>query len=148
MNPTPDSPGLRQGHALGHYRSVNAYGATSGDQVQLVMRMMQGALDRLHAARGHLQRGETAAKGEALGRAVSLIDALRACLDHERGGDISSNLAALYDYMIRQITLANLQNDPAPLAEVATLLGEIREGWETLVRQRARETQASGTVRA
>jgi flagellar secretion chaperone FliS len=146
MNPMPNPHGL--GQALGHYRSVDAYGAAAGDQVQLVLRMMQGALDRLHAARGHLQRGETAAKGEALGRAVSLIDALRACLDHERGGDISGNLAALYDYMIRQITLANLHNDPAPLAEVAALLGEIREGWETIARQRAKEPRASGAVRA
>lgn len=135
MNPMPNAAGL--GQALGHYRSVDAYGATAGDQVQLVLRMMQGALDRIHAARGHLARGETAAKGEALGRAVSLVDALRACLDHERGGDISGNLAALYDYMIRQLTQGNLRNDPAPLAEVATLLGELRDGWETMARQRA-----------
>lgn len=143
MNPMP------YGQALGHYRSVDAYGATAGDQVQLVLRMMQGALDRIHAARGHLQRGETAAKGEALGRAVSLVDALRACLDHERGGAISGNLDALYDYMIRQLTLANLQNDPGALVEVAGLLGEIRDGWEAISRQqRQAGAQAAAAERA
>jgi len=139
---------MPNGHALSQYRSVDAYGAAAGDRVQLILRMMQGALDRIHAARGHLQRGEIAAKGETIGRAVSLVDALRASLDHERGGEISGNLAALYDYLIRQLTLANLRNDAAPLAEVAGLLGELREGWESISRQQATVTAATAMERA
>lgn len=119
---------------MNQYRTVDAYGAAAaGDRLQLIARMLQGALDRIATARGHMQRGEQAPKGEALGRAVRLIDGLRACLDHERGGDVAANLAALYEYMTRRLTEANLRNDQRPLDEVADLLDEIRSGWEQMM---------------
>lgn len=118
---------------LRQYRAVDAYGAAAaGDRLQLVLRMMQGALDRIATARGHMERGEQAPKGEALGRAVRLIDGLRSCLDAERGGEIATNLSALYDYMVRRLTEANLRNDTRALDEVADLLDEIRSGWEQI----------------
>ncbi len=118
---------------MNQYRTVDAYGAAAApDRIQLVLRMMQGALDRIATARGHMRRGEQAAKGEALGRAVRLIDGLRSCLDLQRGGEIAANLGALYDYMTRRLTEANLRNDPRGLDEVAELMEEIRGGWEQM----------------
>ena len=118
---------------LNQYRAVDAYGAAAAsDRLQLVLRMMQGALDRIATARGHMGRGEQAPKGEALGRAVRMIDGLRSCLDHERGGEIAANLGALYEYMTRRLTEANLRNDTRLLDEVADLLDEIRSGWEQM----------------
>ena len=118
---------------LNQYRTVDAYGAAAAsDRMQLVLRMMQGALDRIATAGGHMQRGEQALKGEALGRAVRMIDGLRSCLDHDRGGEIAANLAALYEYMTRRLTEGNLRNDPRPLDEVADLLEEIRSGWQQM----------------
>jgi len=118
---------------MNQYRTVDAYGAAAAsDRMQLVLRMMQGALDRIAMARGYMRRGEQGPKGEALGRAVRLIDGLRSCLDHERGGEIAANLAALYDYMTRRLTEANLRNNQRGLDEVAELLEEIRGGWEQM----------------
>lgn len=122
--PSPHNP-------LQQYRTVDAYGAAaSSDRMQLILRLLQGALDRITSARGHMQRREIALKGEALGRAVRMIDGLRACLDHNNGGDIAANLAALYEYMTRRLTEGNLRNDLHALDEVADLLEEIRSGWE------------------
>ena len=46
---------------MNQYRTVDAYGAAAaGDRVQLIARLMQGALDRIATARGHMQRGEVA----------------------------------------------------------------------------------------
>jgi flagellar protein FliS len=115
---------------LNQYRTVDAYGAAAAsDRVTLILRMMQGALDRIAAARGHMQRGESGPKGEALGRAVRLIDGLRSCLDHDKGGEIAANLSGLYEYMTRRLTEGNLRNDQRPLMEVADLLDEIRTGF-------------------
>lgn len=122
------------GNALGQYRAVNAYGAAAGDPRQLILRMMDGALDRIAAARGHMQRQETAAKGEAISRAIGIIDGLRTSLDRERGGTISGNLESLYDYMMRRLVEANLRNEIAHLDEVAALLDEIRSGWAAITR--------------
>lgn len=119
---------------MNQYRTVDAYGAAAaGDRVQLIARLMQGALDRIATARGHMQRGEVAAKCEALSKAVRMIDGLRSCLDHEKGGELSRRLEALYDYMTRRLTEANLRNEPRYLDEVADLLDEIRSGWEQMM---------------
>lgn len=127
MNPTP-------GNALGQYRAVTAYGAASGDRLQLVLRMMEGALERIVTARGHMARREVAAKGEAIGKAIGLIDGLRTSLDKDRGGAIAANLESLYDYMMRGLVEANLRDDDRKLEEVAGLLDEIRSGWEVISR--------------
>lgn len=121
-------------HALGHYRAVNAYGAANGDRLQLVLRMMDGAIERLVTARGHMTRGEVAAKGEAIGKAIGLIDGLRTALDRERGGEIAANLESLYTYMMGRLLEVNLRSDPRGLDEVAGLLEEIRSAWQALVR--------------
>jgi flagellar protein FliS len=121
-------------NALGQYRAVNAYGAANGDRLQLILRMMDGALERIVTARGHMARSEIPAKGEAIGKAIGLIDGLRTSLDKGRGGDIAANLERLYDYMMRRLVEANFRNDPRQLDEVADLLGEIRSGWEAVSR--------------
>ena len=81
---------------------------------------------------------------------MRLIDGLRSCLDHERGGEVAANLAALYEYMTRRLTEANLRNDQRPLDEVADLLDEIRGGWEQMMASpglRAVPTAAAGADR-
>ncbi len=126
--------------ALGHYRATDAYGAAaSSDRLEIVLRMMQGAIDRIAAARGHLQREEVAAKGEQIGRAIGLIDGLRSSLDMERGQEISASLEALYDYMLNRLMEASLKNDPEALTEVAGLLGEIKSGWATMAAEYRRQ---------
>ena len=77
-------------------------------------------------------RKEAGPKGEELHRAIGIIDGLRACLDHERGGDIAGNLEALYDYMTRRLVEANVADAPEALDEVADLLTEIKSAWSQL----------------
>lgn len=123
---------------LGHYSTVNAYGAAEADNgLQLILSMMSGAQDRIAAARGHLERQETQQKGEQLGKAIGLIDGLRGALDHAGGTEIAGNLDALYEYMTRRLVEANAQDAVEPLEEVGVLLGEIREAWEQVMAQAA-----------
>lgn len=118
---------------LEHYRSVGAYGAAAAeDRVRLAGNLMAAAIDRINSARGHIERNEVAAKGEALQRAIGIIDGLRAALDHDSGGAIAGNLEALYDYMARRLVEANLRNDPAIADEVLSLMSEIKAGWDSI----------------
>ncbi len=96
---------------------------------QLVQMLMDGALDRIAQAKGCMSRGDIAQKGAHIARAVAIVNGLRRDLDMERGGEISANLEALYEYMSRRLLEANVNNDPAVLDEVAGLLREIRDAW-------------------
>jgi len=92
--------------------------------------LMQGGLDRIYQARGAIQFGRLAEKGELIGKSISIVGGLREALDHEVGGEISANLDRLYEYMIRRLTEANRNNDADALTEVAALLQEVKAGWD------------------
>lgn len=115
------------------YQQIGAESAvTDASPHRLIRLLLQGALDRIAAAKGHLQRGEAGPKGECIGKAIDIIGGLRGALDLERGGEIAENLKAIYDYSELRLLEANLRNDSARLDEVARLLGEIRSAWEEI----------------
>ena len=116
--------------AFSQYRNMGLQGVVEqASRHELVRMLMDGGLDRIAAARGQMQRGDNAAKGASIGRAIGIIDGLRASLDADSGGDIAANLDRLYDYMVRRLTLANVNNDVEPLDEVQQLLAQIRDAW-------------------
>jgi flagellar protein FliS len=119
--------------ALNVYRNVGAHAqVAAADPHRLIQLMLSGALERVMGARGHLERGEIARKGEQIAKAVTIVGSLSDSLDLDRGGDVATNLRSLYDYLTRRLTEANLYNQPAILDEVAGLLREIKSGWDAI----------------
>lgn len=116
---------------LSSYRNMTACGGLEEASPHQVIRiMLDGALARIAEASGHMQRGETAAKGEKIGKALRIIEALMLSLDTARGGDIAVNLERVYDYASRTLLKANAENDAVLLEEVSGLLREIKLGWD------------------
>ncbi|MCU0976210.1 MAG: flagellar export chaperone FliS [Steroidobacteraceae bacterium] len=121
------------GSAVKAYQSAGAHGRVAeADPHRLVQLLLEGALDRLAIARGHLQAGRIPQKGETLSRAIAIVDSLNAHLDLERGGEIAANLRGLYDYATRRLLEANLRNDAQAIDEVAGLLREVKAGWDAI----------------
>lgn len=119
--------------AMQQYQAVNTQAqAASADPHRLIQMLMEGGLTRLAQARGAMERQQTALKGELIGKAIGIVGGLRQGLDLEKGGEIAVNLASLYDYMTRRLMEANVQNDPAILEEVASLLREVKDGWDAI----------------
>lgn len=109
---------------------------------KLIEMLLDGALSKLHLARGLMEQKQTAAKGEQISWALAIIDGLKSALDLTAGGEVAANLDALYDYLMRRLVVANLDNDVAVLDEVARLLNEIRLGWNG-IRQQSGQDQNS-----
>jgi flagellar protein FliS len=120
-------------NAIGAYRNVNAQsGVTDASPHQLITMLMEGALGRIAAAKGAMTRGDTARQGESLGKAIGIIDNMRASLDAQRGGDIAVRLRDLYDYMESRLLEAGSSKDVETLDEVSGLLREIKSGWDAI----------------
>lgn len=112
------------------YQSAAAHGGVAAaDPHGLIVMLMDGALERIRAARGCIERGDIAEKAQLLHRSVSIIAELRGSLDMSAGGQISENLSELYDYMSRRLLVASSENLSEPLEEVSALLNEIRAAW-------------------
>lgn len=100
----------------------------------LVVMLYDGAIKAIGIARTEMLRKDHAAKGAQLSKAIGIIEeGLLAALDPVAGGEIAANLHALYEYMTRQLMLANLHNSVEILDEVARLLRELKGAWESLV---------------
>ncbi|MET3067375.1 flagellar export chaperone FliS [Atlantibacter hermannii] len=105
---------------------------------QLIVLLFDGAMSALVRARLFIQQGETVAKGEALSKAINIIDnGLKAGLDREQGGDLATNLSSLYDYMVRRLLQANLRNDSQAIEEVEGLLSNLADAWKQVSPQLA-----------
>jgi flagellar protein FliS len=112
------------------YRNVGVEtGIEAASPHQLVTMMFDGALAEIATARYELVRDATAAKCQAISKAVRIVDeGLKSALNPS-AGDIALNLRDLYAYIVARLTHANLANDDSALAECARLLAQVREGW-------------------
>ena len=117
--------------ALKNYQSIRAHASVAAaDPYRLVQLMLDNVLQRIAAARGHLERGEVARKGEQISKAIAVIGALSGSLNLEAGGEIAANLKALYEYSTLRLVRANALNEAAGFDEVMTLVRRIKEGWD------------------
>lgn len=116
--------------AMQQYRQVGNHASVEdASPHKLILMLLTGAQERIATAKTHMVNGNIAAKGETIGTAMNIVVGLRASLDHDKGGEISSNLDALYEYMEKRLFEANVKNDPAMLDEVSNLLKEITSAW-------------------
>ena len=105
---------------------------------KLIAMLFDGAIAALQRARVSMAAGDVAGRGEAVARAIRIVDeGLRASLD-PRAGEIAANLRELYDYIGSRLLTASLRNDPEPLEEAARLLGELQAAWAQIAPDRQR----------
>ena len=136
--------------SLAAYHSVSVHGhVANADPHGLVQMVMDGCAERLAIARGCIERGEITRKAQLLHSCVTLVAELRGSLNMSEGGPLAQNLSSLYEYMARQLLLANVENDTGKVAEVLGLLNEIRSAWIAIgpeVRKIANLPQATAAV--
>ncbi|MDD9195571.1 flagellar export chaperone FliS [Aliivibrio sp. S3MY1] len=119
--------------SLQAYKKVSIDSQLSAASPHKVIQMlMAGAIERLIQGKAAMQQGNTAVKGERLGKALDIVISLRTCLSMDDGGDIASNLDSLYDFMIRQISQANQNNESQPIDDVVDMLREIKSAWDQI----------------
>jgi flagellar protein FliS len=121
-------------------------GVASADPHRLVQMLLDAATERMLTARGCIARGEIARKAKLLHSCVILIAELRGSLNMSDGGPLAQNLSALYEYMTRQLLLANLNNDTGRITEVLGLLGNIRSAWVEIGPQVRRLAQPAAAL--
>lgn len=121
----------RQAAAMYQQYSARA-GVEDADAHQLISMLLDGAIDRIAQACGHVRHGDVSGKGHCISRAVAIVGQLRMDLDHEAGGELSQRLEALYDYVTRRLLYGQLHDDTAALEECVALLTPIRDGWRDI----------------
>ncbi|MBK8323350.1 MAG: flagellar export chaperone FliS [Betaproteobacteria bacterium] len=129
------------------YRKVGIESDVAGASPhRLVHLLYDSAIGSVHAARQGIGQGKVAEKGQAILKAIRIVDeGLKAGLDRDRGGEIAARLATLYDYIVALLLKANLRNDLKALDEVESLLGTLRDAWDAIEPAPTRPTGATRT---
>ncbi len=96
---------------------------------ELVAMLYDGGCEALAQARSATVAGDAAARVVATTRALRILDALDAALDHGRGGAVARALAAAYA-QVRAVTVAgNAERRAELFAGAADRLGVLARAW-------------------
>lgn len=120
--------------AASAYKRVGVETAVdSANPHQLVSLLFDALIESIRRARAAMERGDIEAKGQAIVKAVRIIEeGLKASLDEERGGEIAANLRTVYSYCVRCLTVANLKNDLAQIDEALSLIEPVADAWKQI----------------
>jgi len=130
---------------LAAYQSVSVHGGVvDAGPHGLVLMLMDACAERLTIAYSCTERRQIVRKAKLLHSCVTIIAELRGSLNIAAGGPLAENLSNLYEYMMRQLLLANVNCEAGPVKEVLGLLNEIRSAWVAIGPQ----VHSNGAVRA
>jgi flagellar protein FliS len=101
--------------------------------VRLVEILFELGVGAIESARECCKNGDIVGRGRFITKAVEILTELSNGLDFDAGGELAKNYARLYDYCQRRLLDAHVQQSEAMLAEVQSLLGELREAWQGVV---------------
>ena len=119
--------------AMQAYKEVyTEVAAETADPHKLVSMLFHGVSDRLCTAEQGFENKDLTVRSDSITKAQTILFGLRSTLDFKKGGELSRLLDSLYDYCIRQLTQAHVDNDVAPVVEVKGLIGQISSAWDSI----------------
>lgn len=99
---------------------------------QLIEMLMDGFLARINSAKWAIEQRDFEAKSIFISKAIGIVGGLNESIDKDKGGDLAENLSDLYIYMSNRLLLASAENNITVLDEVASLMREVKSGWDAI----------------
>ncbi|MFV0436186.1 MAG: flagellar export chaperone FliS [Desulfopila sp.] len=114
---------------------MNGYNQYQQNQIataapeQILLMLYDGAIRFIRCAIAANEQGDSVKKLEATSKCLAIIVEFSNSLNHEIGGQIATDLDALYHFMIRELNLARKEPTGRHLLTVETLLLDLRDTW-------------------
>lgn len=112
---------------------------------QILLMLYDGAIRFTRLAMEGVETGNTAQKNHGISKTMAIVAEFSNSLNREIGGNIADDLDALYDFMIRELTSANVHGDIEKLKNVEKLLVDLRATWGEAV-EISRKEQAGAAA--
>ena len=127
---------------LNAYQQQERAGAEVAKPEQVVAILFTKLIDTLTKVRFYIERKDLPNKQDRLTLSLDIFVVLEGSLDHEKGGDIATNLQALYQYCQKRLMEANAGNDPEIVTEVIGLVKEVQDGWRFVTEKQPEQAPA------
>ena len=105
---------------------------STSNQGKLIIMMYDGAIKYANMAIQALDKKDMANKGLYIQKTHDIVNELSLALDLDKGGEVSRKLEDLYQFVLRQLTLANMKGDRQALESILKILNPLREAWEQI----------------
>lgn len=103
----------------------------AGDPIDLVLLLYDKLIQRINEALRAIELADVAARGEAIGKAIDLIEkGLVASLDMAQGGEVARQCKRQYATWLALLLKASAESDPRLLSLVASQVREIADSWK------------------
>ena len=119
----------------------NQVGTASPEQILLML--YDGAIRFVRRAITGIEENKPELRISGVSKAMAIIAEFSNSLNRDIGGQIAEDLDALYHFMMRELTAANLKNDVEKLRNVEKLLMDLRQTWGEAVLISKKEAYAA-----
>ena len=124
------------------YQAYQSNAVTTASPGELTLMLYNGCLRFMKAAKMAMENKEIEKKNENLIKAQNIISELRVTLNMEL--EVSKNMMAMYDYILRRLIEANMKNDTAILDEAEELVTGFRDTWKQAIQLNRQKQFGSG----
>lgn len=105
---------------------------STSSQGKLILMMYEGAAKFTKMALNCMDEGDIAGKATYIRKTHDIVNELSVSLDMKKGGEVTARLETLYQFVLRQLTLANIKSDRAALESILKVLEPLQEAWSQL----------------
>jgi flagellar protein FliS len=115
------------------YRAYQKTQVTTAKPEKILLMLYEGAIKFTKMAILRMREKNVGEKGKFISKTLAIISELMNTLDHEKGGQIASDLENLYMFMMDKLIEANMNNKIEDLETVERLLTTLYTAWQDVV---------------
>ncbi len=112
------------------YSEYHNNSISTSSQGRLVMMMYEGAIRFVTMAMTCMDQKDVSGQGSNIQKTYDIVNELSLALNMDEGGEVSRKLDNLYQFILKQLTLANIKSDKKALESVLKILSTLKEGWD------------------
>ncbi len=119
---------------------------TLEDKRMILLKLYEGALLFIGCAKRGMMGKSARIRGENISKIMAIINELECALDYEKGGEISTRLSSLYQFVMDRLLLASKNNDIKALEQAEQVISTLKDGFETALKELRRATAPSHII--
>ncbi len=132
-------------------RYHNAYKqneVSTSSQGKLILMMYEGAIKFTKMALQSMDKGDIAGKAKYIGKIHDIVNELSVSLDLKNGGEVTARLETLYQFILRQLTLANIKSDRKALESIIKVLEPLHDAWAQVFDNNQSQQQTTQSLKS
>ncbi len=121
---------------------------STSSQGKLILMMYEGAIKFTKMALLSMDKNDISGKAKYIGKTHDIVNELSVSLDLKKGGEVTARLETLYQFVLRQLTLANIKSDRKALESIIKVLEPLHDAWSQVFDSNHPQQQATQSLKS